>query len=189
MKKFRRNPIMEDYYNSLEFALHHDLDEEYHEVRYFDDFIDNINVILSEHEDEDEFYTGWNYKPIKEEIHGRYKKYGLCRNMDNKDIDVPIYIKKDYFPNKTHTSVNRKSDRIVITLYYYNLNMDFLKYSLLHELTHVVTDYSEKDHANLDSLKNTIGYDVDVFDIYKSNTSDDKYIQIMEMLYWLNKSE
>jgi len=71
--KNRRNPEIERYFQSTEFFLNMILNEKYHEVRNFDDFLENIENILNKNKNELYFYTGWNYKPIKEHIDGKIK--------------------------------------------------------------------------------------------------------------------
>jgi len=179
-----RNPEMEKYFHSTDFYLDMKLNEKYHEVRYFDDFLDNIEKILEKHEDEIYFYTGWNYKPIKEYVGGVIKKYGICEKTDNEYVDYPIYINIRYMEDDSYTSIDRNTDKIVITINTYNLKMNTLRYSLQPEFMHVVCDYSEKGYSNLNTLKNTISYDDNIFDI-----DEDAYKEIMTALYWINKSE
>jgi len=62
--------------------------------------------------------------------------------------------------------------------------MNTLKYSLQHEFTHAVCDYSEDNYANLNNLKNSISYEDNIFNIEKY-----QFNEIMTALYWLNKSE
>jgi len=73
-----RMPELEAYYRSLDYSLDRDLNEKYHEVRYFDAFLDNIGDIIETHKDDVMFYTGWNYKPVKKIENHRFNKYGIC---------------------------------------------------------------------------------------------------------------
>ena len=175
----------EQYFNSLDFTLENDLREDYHEVRYFDDFLDNLDKILAENKDTIYFYTGWNYKPVKElQSNNRYKKYGICKYENNENLNIPIYIYLYEKFNKSYASVNRKSDKIIISINTAKNNKNLLRYLLEHELTHVVCDYSEENFANLNSLKNSISYDENIFNLNMSS-----FEKIMRYLYWINKSE
>lgn len=180
-----------------------DLFESGHELKIFDDFLNDVFTHDLKHIYESSsgfFNTGWSFystKCIDQNNHIKYTPF--CKK--NSNIGYPIYIEFVYDEiSEMYASIkNRQIDPldltyeniiIVINMFYID-DIRLLKSSIKHELTHVVPSYIKQNFNNLNSKKNTIGYSVDHYNIFKRtfDISKPEYDMLCEMLYLLNDSE